>query len=48
MFGILALRMFSAGILMNPQDEVLRKESMYVLYRKAQFSICKLKREKLN
>lgn len=42
MLSILALCMTSAVMLMNPQDEVLRCESVYVLYRKVLF-LCKLK-----
>lgn len=37
MLSILALCMTSAVMLMNPQDEVLRCESVYVMYRKVLF-----------
>lgn len=45
--SILALSTTSAVMLMNPQDEVLRYKSRYVLYRKAHF-LYKLKQRKGN
>lgn len=39
MVRILALCTSSATMLMNPQDEILRYESVYVLYRKVHFFI---------
>lgn len=42
MLSILALSTTRAAMLMNPQDEVLRYESVYALHRKAHF-LCKLK-----